>query len=464
MARYLRNSLLTATVILIPHLLFAARISEIQQTSLLEQITEFFSLSSPTVVNTLLGCTLLGILGGVLGCFLILRRMALVGDALGHALLPGIALAFLVVGSKSIIPLFFGAVIAGVLYSLVLSFVQRQRRVKPDAAIGLTFTAFFGFGIVLMSYIQSSSTGSQSGLDKFLFGQAAALSSDDVQIAAGLLLVSIALITLFFRQLKAMSFDPTFATAIGLNVKTLHYAMMVFITLAIVVSVQAVGVVLVSALLIIPGAAAYLLVKRLHMMIILAGMFGLVSGVIGAFLSYVLPGIPTGPVVVLAASALFGLVILFAPNDGIIPRTIRRIRRRQRMEQENLLKAAVEFGQADRAGDNWISVPDFIKFDNRDLKKLLPLLKRLHSNRMLFFDSPSQFRLTVSGAEIGERVLRNHLLWEIYLSEYTDIGTDHIHYDAERIEHVLTPDIVAHLEATLGKRTLGGVDPHRSPA
>ena len=283
MAYFPRNSLLTAAILPAPRLLSAARISEIQQTSLLDQITEFFSLNSATVVNTLLGCTILGILGGVLGCFLILRRMALVGDALGHALLPGIALAFLVVGSKSILPLFLGAVVAGVLYSLVLSFVQRQRRVKPDAAIGLTFTAFFGFGIVLMSYIQSSSTGSQSGLDKFLFGQAAALSADDVKVAFSLLLISIVLMSLFFRQLKALSFDPTFASAIGLNVTTLHYGMMVFITLAIVVSVQAVGVVLVSALLIIPGAAAYLLVKRLHMMIILAGLFGLVSGVIGAF-------------------------------------------------------------------------------------------------------------------------------------------------------------------------------------
>ena len=183
MAHFPRSSLFVAAILLAPRLLSAARISEIQQTSLLEQITEFFSLNSATVVNTLLGCTILGILGGVLGCFLILRRMALVGDALGHALLPGIALAFLVVGSKSILPLFLGAVAAGVLYSLVLSFVQRQRRVKPDAAIGLTFTAFFGFGIVLMSYIQSSSTGSQSGLDKFLFGQAAALSTEDVKVA-----------------------------------------------------------------------------------------------------------------------------------------------------------------------------------------------------------------------------------------------------------------------------------------
>lgn len=462
MALFPRNSLFAVAILLAPRLLLAARISEIQQTSLLDQITEFFSLNSATVVNTLLGCTILGILGGVLGCFLILRRMALVGDALGHALLPGIALAFLVVGSKSILPLFLGAVIAGVLYSLVLSFVQRQRRVKPDAAIGLTFTAFFGFGIVLMSYIQSSSTGSQSGLDKFLFGQAAALSAEDVKIAFSLLLMSIVLMSIFFRQLKALSFDPTFAAAIGLNVTTLHYGMMVFITLAIVVSVQAVGVVLVSALLIIPGAAAYLLVKRLHMMIILAGVFGLVSGVVGAFLSYVLPGIPTGPVVVLAASALFGLVLLFAPADGIIPRAVRRIRRRQRMEQENLLKAAVEYSKSKDTDSDWIQVADFIKFDVRDQKKLTPLLKRLHSNQLLFFDSPNQFQLTVSGADIGERVLRNHLLWEIYLSEYTDIGTDHVHYDAERIEHVLTPDIVAHLEEILGQHTISRVDPHRS--
>ncbi len=116
------------------------------------------------------------------------------------------------------------------------------------------------------------------------------------------------------------------------------------------------------------------------------------------------------------------------------------------MEQENLLKAAVEYGKSKDMDSGWIQVADFIQFDVRDRKKLTPLLKRLHSNQLLFFDSPRQFQLTASGAEIGERVLRNHLLWEIYLSEYTDIGTDHIHYDAERIEHVLTPDIVAHLE------------------
>ncbi len=461
MARFLRNSLLLA---LVPLPLLAARINEIRESSFVDQLREFVTLSSPIVVNTLLGCALLGMLGGVLGSFLILRRMSLVGDALGHALLPGIAIAFIIVGSKSILPLFLGALVAGLAYSVVFGFVSRQRRVKPDAALGLTFTAFFGLGIVLLSYIQNSPTGSQSGLDKFLFGQAAALSSHDVTTVALILGISLLLIFAFFRQLQVFSFDPGFSVSIGLPTAVLHYFMMALITLAIIVSVQAVGVVLVSALLIIPGAAAFLLVKRLKAMLIVAGLIGLLSGIVGAFLSYVLPGIPTGPVVVLAASTIFGGVLLFAPAQGIIPRLLGRWRRRTRFETENLLKAAAEFVQSRPADEPWIDVKEFAAFDRRDLPVLSNLLRQLHRAGQIVFAPPSKFQLTESGAAIGRRVLRNHLLWEVYLSEYTDIAPDHIHFDAERIEHVLTPELVARLESLLAQKTIGLSDPHRSPA
>jgi manganese/zinc/iron transport system permease protein len=461
MVRFLRNSLLLA---LVPLPVLAARINEIRESSFLDQLREFVTLSSPIVVNTLLGCALLGVLGGVLGSFLILRRMSLVGDALGHALLPGIAIAFIIVGSKSILPLFLGALVAGLAYSVVFGFVSRQRRVKPDAALGLTFTAFFGLGIVLLSYIQNSPTGSQSGLDKFLFGQAAALSSHDVTTIAIILGASLLLIVAFFRQLQVFSFDPGFSISIGLPTTLLHYFMMALITLAIIVSVQAVGVVLVSALLIIPGAAAFLLVKRLKAMLIVSGLIGLVSGIVGAFLSYVLPGIPTGPVVVLAASTIFGGVLLFAPGQGIVPRLLGRLRRRSRSETENLLKAAAEFVQSRPTEETWIDVDAFAAFDRRDLPLLKNLLRRLHRGGQIIYAPPTKFQLTPSGAEIGRRVLRNHLLWEVYLSEYTDIAPDHIHLDAERIEHVLTPELVARLESLLDEKTIAAADPHRSPA
>lgn len=459
MARFLRNSL--ALLLVLPAPLLAARIGEIHQTGFLDQLREFVTLGTPTAVNTLVGCSLLGVLGGVLGCFLLLRRMALVGDALGHALLPGIALAYLIVGSKSILPLFVGALAAGLLYSAIFSFVSRQRRVKPDAALGLTFTAFFGFGIVLMSYIQNSPTGSQSGLDKFLFGQAAALSSHDVIIIASILVLSVLLISGRFRQLQVFTFDPAFATSIGLPTAVYHYLMMALITLAIIVSVQAVGVVLVSALLIIPGTAAFLLVKRLKAMLIVAGLIGLASGAVGAFLSYVLPGIPTGPIVVLASAGIFGSVLFFAPGQGIVPRLIRRRRHHSRSEGENLLKAAAEFLAATKPEDEWIDVNAFAAFDRRNPYELAKSLRRLHAQQLLSYDSPGAFQLTMTGAEIGRRILRNHLLWEVYLSEYTDIAADHVHLDAERIEHVLTPELVAHLEDILAQRRIGDSDPHR---
>lgn len=459
MVRFLRNSLVLLLVLAAP--LLAARINEIHQTGFLDQLREFVTLGTPTAVNTLVGCSLLGVLGGVLGCFLLLRRMALVGDALGHALLPGIALAYLIVGSKSILPLFLGALAAGLLYSAIFSFVSRQRRVKPDAALGLTFTAFFGFGIVLMSYIQNSPTGSQSGLDKFLFGQAAALSSRDVAVIAAILGLSVLLLVARFRQLQVFTFDPGFATSIGLPTALYHYLMMTLITLAIIVSVQAVGVVLVSALLIIPGTAAFLLVKRLKAMLIVAGLIGLASGAVGAFLSYVLPGIPTGPIVVLASAGIFGSVLIFAPGQGIVPRLVRRRRRRTRSDGENLLKAAEEFRAATKQEDHWIDVREFAVFDRRNPSELAKLLRRLHAQQLVFYDSPGAFQLTVTGAEIGRRILRNHLLWEVYLSEYTDMAADHVHLDAERIEHVLTPELVVHLEEILAQRRIGDSDPHR---
>lgn len=463
MAHFRRNNIATliAALLFKPALLLGAKISEIQETGFWDHVREFVTLSSPTIVNTLLGCSLLGILGGVIGSFLLLRRMSLVGDALGHALLPGIAIAFLIVGYKSIFHLFVGALIAGLVYSIVLSFVTRQRRIKPDSALGLTFTAFFGIGIVVMSYIQSSPTGAQSGLDKFLFGQAAALSRNDVVTVAVVLAITVALTIMLFRRLTVFSFDAAFARAIGISTRAYHYGMMTVVTVAIIISVQAVGVVLVAALLIIPAAAAYLLAKRLKVMIWLAGLFGLVSGASGAFLSYVLPGIPTGPIVVLSAAGLFGAVILAAPRQGIVPRWLSRRRRRARLEDENLLKVAVEFMHSSGESGGRLDLNRFAEFERVRPHELLPRLRKLQRSGQLSLDDSGAIALTDIGRATGERVLRNHTLWEIYLSRFTDIAPDHVHYDAERIEHVLTPEIVRQLEQELSSSQLALVDPHR---
>lgn len=452
---------LLATLVTLSSTAGAARISDLQEVSTWDQVVEFFSFSSPIAVQTLIGCSLLGLLGGLLGCFLVLRRISLVGDALGHAILPGIGFAFLIIGAKSTLPLLAGAIIAGLVYSLLLGFVSRQRRVRPDSALGLTFTAFFGLGIVLLSYIQNSPTGSQAGLDKFLFGQAAALSALDIKVSAILLIFAIIAIIALYKQLQVFSFDETFADSIGINTAACHYLMMVLFTLTIVISVQAVGVVLVVALLIIPATTAYLLVHRLNSMLILSGVLGLISGAVGSLFSYLYSGIPTGPMVVLASAAMFVLALLLAPEAGAIPRFVRKRRRRKRIDAEHLLKSLLEFNRKrGRKDEEAIPISEYASASGRDPLLIDARLKSAGKNKLLTIDPAGEtVAFTEAGLMTARRVLRNHILWEIYLNEYTDIAPDHVHFDADRIEHVLTPAIIRRLEQILVAEEISSVDP-----
>ncbi len=445
---------------------WAARISDLQETSVWTQIAEYFSFSSPIAVQTLIGCSALGLLGGLLGCFLVLRRISLVGDALGHAILPGIGFSFMIIGAKSTLPLLAGAIVAGVLYSLVLGFVSRQRRVRPDSALGLTFTAFFGLGIVLLSYIQNSPTGSQAGLDKFLFGQAAAISMVDIKVSIILLVITALAIVALFKQLQVFSFDATFASSIGINTALYHYLMMVLFTLTIVISVQAVGVVLVVALLIIPPTTAHLLVDRLRSMLILSGFIGLLSGAIGSLFSYLYSGIPTGPMVVLASASIFAFALLFAPTSGAVPKLLRKRQRRRRTELENLLKSLLEFNRHRNVEDSTpIALDDYLRFSESDPDWTSRQIKRAQRAKLLLpGDKGDTLVLTDAALNSARRILRNHILWELYLDQYTDIAADHVHFDAERIEHVLTPDIISRLESILAGRTIGKTDPSRGNA
>ncbi|HKV06537.1 MAG TPA: metal ABC transporter permease, partial [Thermoanaerobaculia bacterium] len=171
---------------------------------------------SHTAWNVLIGATLLGTLGGTLGSFALLRRQSLLGDALAHAALPGVCLAFLVTGSKSPLPLFLGALVAGLAGSLLILATVRWSRIKEDSAIGIVLSVFFGFGIVLLTYIQKLPTGNQSGLDKYLFGQAATLVKEDLQVMAVLGATVLATVILFYKEMKLLAFDPGFGASLGL--------------------------------------------------------------------------------------------------------------------------------------------------------------------------------------------------------------------------------------------------------
>lgn len=290
----------------------------------------FGLLQDPNFRWILLGCMLLGLGSGVLGSFAYLRKMSLMGDALSHAALPGICIAFMLTGVKSVGVFLIGAAAAGLIATLGIGWITRHSRVKQDAALGIVLSVFFGFGIVLLTMIQHGGSGNQSGLDKFLFGQAAALNGSDVTVMAGVSVLLIGICILLFKEFKLLSFDPGFARGIGLPVGILDQLMMFLLVVAVVVGIQAVGVVLMSALLITPAVSARYWTERLGVMTALSGLFGALSGLAGTWASTAGGNLPTGPLSVLAATAWFALSVLFAPRRGALAKLLlRRSARRE---------------------------------------------------------------------------------------------------------------------------------------
>lgn len=279
----------------------------------------------PNAQWILLGSILLGLSSGVLGSFAYLRKQSLMGDALAHAALPGVCIAFMLTGSKSIFFFLIGAAISGLIATFGVGFVTRNSRIKQDSALGIVLSVFFGFGIVLLTQIQHGSSGNQSGLDKFLFGQAASMIHSDVVIMTVVALVLVLVCTLLFKEFKLLSFDSGFAKGLGYPVAFLDQLLMFLIVVAVVVGIQAVGVVLMSALLITPAVSARYWTERLGVMVVLSGLFGAISGFIGTLISTTASNMPTGPLSVLAATALFIVSVVFAPRRGMLAKVLQRV-------------------------------------------------------------------------------------------------------------------------------------------
>ncbi len=287
-----------------------------------------------TLRTVALGAATLGIVSGALGCYAVLRRQALLGDAMSHAALPGIALAFLLTGSKAPLILLVGAALAGWAATLIMLSIVRTTRIKNDTALGLVLAVFFGFGILLLTFIQKLPNAAQAGLDTFLFGQAATLLERDVVTMAGLGAVALALMLLFWKEFKLLSFDPEFGASQGFPMRLLDVLLTSLVVIAIVVGLQTVGVVLMSAMIVAPAAAARQWTDRLGLMVGLAALFGAVAGVGGAIISTTGRGLSTGPVIVLCISAIVLLSLLFAPNRGLVWNYVRHQRNRQRLKLE----------------------------------------------------------------------------------------------------------------------------------
>jgi manganese/zinc/iron transport system permease protein len=417
----------------------------------------FFSLADANVRWVVAGSVLLGGAAGGLGSFVFLQKRSLLGDTVAHAALPGVGLAFLLTGRKEFILLLLGAAATGWLGALVVNVIVRYTKIKLDAALGIVLTVFFGLGIVILTAIQKTGSGAQAGLDKFLFGQAAALSKNDVVILAIMGAAMLLVLSAWFGRFKLITFDPLLAGALGLKVGWWQFLLTTMIVFAVTIGLQAVGVVLMAAMLITPAAAARQWTDRLTLMVILASIFGIVSGVLGAYVSFLAPRLPTGPWMVVVISCVFLISVLFAPRRGVISRLRMHYANRLKMTQEHLLKTLFKAGQERKDWDAFYSDTEIMRRWSFTPKELRGGMKRLRRKRLVE-QRDNRYRLTEKGLLEGARVTRLHRLWEAYLTRFLDLPEDHVHRDAEDMEHILTPEMEARLEKILEKPAY---DPHR---
>jgi ABC-type Mn2+/Zn2+ transport system permease subunit/Mn-dependent DtxR family transcriptional regulator len=436
----------------------AAKVSDISPASIGEQAVRFFSMQDTSLRYALLGSILLGITCGVLGSFLVVRRLALVGDALSHAVLPGVTLGFLWNMTKDPAAIFIGAVISGLLGTFLVGCITRTTKIKEDAALGIVLASFFAVGLCLMSLIQHLPTGNKSGIEKFLFGQAAAISADDLRFMAIVTVITLGLVAALYKELLTSSFDPGFAASLGLPTKLLHHVLMFLLSAAVVVALQAVGVVLVSAMLITPAAAAFLLTDRMHRMVLLAAVFGLSAGVMGAFFSFLGNNLVTGPLMVLGASTVFAGAYFFGPRHGVIARWWRQYSRAARIQRENTLKAIYHVLERGEFTEEGVGVQSLAEHRRETLPEVEQQVRTLlHHDLATLNVLGDTVYLTPLGWQRASEIVRNHRLWELYLTNAAEIAPDHVHEDAEKIEHVLGEDVVRELERRLNHATL---DPH----
>ncbi|WP_088013845.1 metal ABC transporter permease [Gottfriedia acidiceleris] len=268
--------------------------------------------------KALLTSIIVGIICGVIGCFIVLRGMALIGDAISHAVLPGVAISYML-GFN----FFIGAVVTGILTAIGIGFVSQNSRIKHDMAIGIMFTSVFAVGIILVTFMKSS-----ADLYHILFGNVLSVRSSDMWITVCIGIVVISLVYLFYKELLVSTFDPTMAQSYGLPTKWIQYGLMVLLTLVTVASLQTVGIILVVAMLITPAATAYLLTNRLWIMIYLAASLGIFSSVIGLYFSFTY-NLASGATIVLVAAFFFTIAFFFSPSQGLVWKLIKTKKNRK---------------------------------------------------------------------------------------------------------------------------------------
>lgn len=408
-------------------------------------------LQSPWAMRALIASSMVGIMCGVLGCFIVLRNMSLIGDALSHAILPGVVFGFMIAG-YSVLGFFIGSVIAGLLAAVAITWIQQNVKTKNDAAIGIVFTAMFSIGVMAISHL-SRTEGVHLDLKDFLFGNVLGVSDDDLYLTGFIGLYVLVSIVVFYRYLFATTFQPVIAETMGISVKTVHYFLMLLLSFVVVASLRTVGVILVVAMLITPAATALLLTNRLQRVLVLAGIIGFISSVSGLILAIIWDTTP-GPAMTVVATIIYALAMLFSPEKGLVFKYFRNRKVKEKILVEDILKQTLRLGEKGTVTVKKLS--ERLGFSSTAIRRKLPYLKRKGS--LIIKDK--QLELTPEGKTQATRLVRAHRLWETYLVEKMGLSAEQIHEDAEKYEHILTDEIMDEMEEKLG---YPAHDPHGSP-
>jgi manganese/zinc/iron transport system permease protein len=420
-----------------------------------QEIASFFSFAEPNVKVVFWGSLILCGISGLVGTFTLLRKRSLIGDVISHAVLPGIALAFIIGQQKNPVYLIIGATITSWISTFLVDYITNKSKIKNDTAIALVLSVFFGFGILLLTNIQHSGNAAQSGLDQFIFGRASAMNMDDVRLFGIVGAVITVITVVFFRGFSILSFDENYSESIGYPNVVLKLLLSITTVITVAMGVQAVGVVLMSALLITPAAAAKFWTNKIAHLALLAILFSAFSGVFGAAISYTYSGMPTGPWIVVVISIIALISALTGKKNGILKKMVQQRQNNTKILKENTIKLFYDPAHSTEKKYGFNELFDKSRMQKSTLRKGISLLKRSD----LIEQSNGYYFVTDEGLTEAKAIVRKHRLWELYISRYMHLQPDHVHDDAEGIEHVITPEIEKELEKELDFPTR---DPHDS--
>lgn len=412
----------------------------------------------------LFGATSLGLAAGAIGSVTLLRKRALMGDALSHATLPGIALAFVFAASlgysgKTLPVLLAGAAASGLLGMATIMFIRHMTRLKEDAALGVVLSVYFGAGIAVLGVVQQMQTGHAAGLESFIYGKTASMAASDAWLIGGAGLFCTAVCLLLFKEFRLLCFDEGFAASRGLPVVLLDAILMGLVVIVTIVGLQAVGLILMIALLVIPAAASRFWTDRMTRMTVLAALLGAASCLVGASLSAVLPRLPSGAMIVLVAAALFLVSMMLGSARGVLVRWIRRWQLHRNVDRQHVLRGLFERveargARADRSGEAIPAVPvdELLTTRSWSPGRMQRAIRRVERAGLLRREAGDRLRLTEAGWKDAARLAHEHRLWELYLITYAEIGPSKVDRDADAIEHVLDEQTIAQLERLLQQK------------